>query len=265
MLVIANNLSFRNKKFVAAARSGDWAPVSAMADEVKKAGADIINVSLSLDGDGDEKYMAGTVEAVQKAGLPLSIDSRNPAALREAIKAAAVPVILNYVSADGSRAAGMAEITGIAAQYKTDLVLYAMRKGTPHNADERLEIISELVEKANAAGVPNERLIVDPVILHVGGGSGSGQEHAVSVQQTLYGLGELLEPPIRTTCWLPNVSAGAPGELRYAINDTYLAMLAGLGLWSAYLDALNKETMRTVRLIRALKNEAVYSPADATL
>lgn len=264
MRVIANNLSFKNRKFMQMAAAGDKAGIAAMAEGLKKAGADILNISLSLDGDGDEKYMAGVVEAVNATGMPLSIDSRNPAAQAAAVKAAKTPVIINHVSADQSRAAAMDEILAIASENESDLVLYAWRKGTPHNADERLQIISELIERANGAGIPAERLIIDPVIVHLGGGPGQ-EEQAMAVQEALYGLGELVDPPIRTTCWLSNISAGAPGELRPAINDTFLAMLAGLRLWSAYLDALNKETMRTVRLIRALKNEALYCQADAAL
>lgn len=263
MLVIANNLSFRNREFVKAARVGDKAAMAAMAESLKAAGADMINVSLSLDGDGDETYIRAAVESVQQAGLPLSVDSRNPKAVLAAIKAASVPVTVNHVSAEEARASAMDEILKVAAAQKADIVLYAMRKGTPADADERLAVVSDLLERAAVAGIPNERLIVDPVILHLGGGI--GQRHAVAVQETLYGLRELVEPPLRTTCWLSNVSAGAPRELRYAINDTYLAMLAGLGLWSAYLDVTNKETMRTVRLVRALKDEAVYSMADAAL
>ncbi|MBI5191074.1 MAG: dihydropteroate synthase [Nitrospirae bacterium] len=263
MLVIANNLSFQNREFIKAARSGDKAGMAEMAGRLKESGADMLNVSLSLDGDGDETYIVPAVEAVQQAGLPLSIDSRNPKAVLAAIKAATVPVMVNYVSAEEARAAEMKEIMSIAAANNADLVLYAMRKGTPADADERLAIVSDLLEMAAVAGIPDEKLVIDPVILHLGGGI--GQKHAVAVQETLYGLHELAEPPIRTTCWLSNVSAGAPAELRYAINDTYLAMLAGMGLWSAYLDVTNKETMRTVRLIRALKDEAVYSTSDATL
>ena len=264
MQVIANNLNFRNKKFLQMAHSGDRAGLAAMADALKRAGADILNISISLDGDEDERYMSGVVEAAGDAGMPLSIDSRNPNALRAAIKAAKTPVIANYVSADPSRAAAMDEILGIAAENGTDLVLYAWRKGTPHNADERLQIISELIERAGNAGVPAERLIIDPVIVHLAGGTGQ-EEQALAVQEALYGLNELVDPPVRTTCWLSNISAGAPGDIRPAINDTFLAMLAGLRLWSAYLDVTNKETMRTIRLIRALKNEALYCQADAAL
>ena len=263
MLVIANNLSFRNREFVKAAKEGDRLAMSTMAEVLKRVGADIINVNLSLDGEDDERYMAGAVGAVQKAGLPISIDSRNPRALMDGAAASAVPVIMNYVSAEPRMSKVMDEVLKAAVDKGADVVLYALREGTPKDADERLAIISELVERANAAGIPNGRLVVDPVILHLGGGI--GQRHAVAVQETLYGLRELVEPPIRTTCWLSNVSAGAPRELRAIINDTFLPMLAGLGLWSAYLDAMDKETMRTVRLIRALKDEALYSLSDAAL
>ena len=184
MKVISQNLGFKNKDFLKAARNGDKATMSVMAEVMKKAGADILNISFSLDGDGDEKYMEQAVVAAQRAGLPLSIDSRNPKAQLAAVKAAEVPVIINYVCAEESRRKEMDEIIGIAADNKTDLVLYALRKGTPADADERLEIIQSLIEKANAAGIPSERLIVDPVILHIGGGI--GQEHAVAVQETLF-------------------------------------------------------------------------------
>ena len=263
MLVIANNLSFKNKDFVKAAHAGDKTTMSMMAEVLKKAGADMININLSLDGDGDAKYMAAAVEAVGKAGLPLSVDSRDPAALEAAVGAASGKLILNYVSGQDSDRAAMDRILKLAADKKTDVVLYAMKKGTPADADERLSIISELMERANAAGVENGRIIIDPVILHLGGGI--GQEQAVAVQETLYELHELVDPPVRSTCWLANVSAGAPHDLRPVINGTFLAMLAGLGLWSVYMDVLNREMMRTVRLVRALKNEAVYSAIDANL
>jgi 5-methyltetrahydrofolate corrinoid/iron sulfur protein methyltransferase len=264
MLVIANNLSFANREFVRAAKDSDKLTMSTMAEVIKKAGADAINVSLSLDGDGDEKYMAAAVGAVGRAGLPVYIDTRSPEAMAAGISSAKVPVTLNYMNAEPSMADVMDRVASIAADNKTDLVLYAVKAGTPADTDERLALISELIEKANGAGIPNERLIVDPVILHLGGG-GTGQQHAVAVQRTLYGLRELVEPNVRTTCWISNASAGAPAKLRAVINDTYLAMLAGAGLDSAYLDVFNKETMRTVRLIRAINNETVYSTSDAEL
>ncbi len=262
MLAIANNLNFKNREFLSAVRTGntDWIARQALA--LKAAGADMLAVSLSLDGDGDEKYMKTAVLGAREAGLTLSIDSRNPDAQEIAAEAAGSKIIINYLSADFRREKEMAEILGAAASANADLVIYPLRKGIPADADERLGIIEDLMEKANTAGIANDRLIIDLMVLHMAGNV-RGQEQAVAVQETLYGLSELVEPPVRTTCWLSNISAGSARDLRPEINRTYLAMLAGLGLWSAYIDVLDKETMRTVRLVRAFKNESVYSQADA--
>ncbi len=262
MFAIASNLSFKNREFISAARTGntDWIAGQALA--LKDAGADMLNISLSLDGDGDEKYIKTAVLGARDAGLPLSIDSRNPKAQEIAAGAAGKKIIVNYFSADYQRVKEMDGILRLAEAAGADLVIYPVRKGIPADADERLAIIEDLIEKANSAGISNSRLIVDPMVLHIAGNV-RGQEQAVAVQQTLYGLSELVDPPLRTTCWLSNISAGSDKSVRPAINSTYLAMLAGLGLWSAYVDALDKETMRTVRLIRAFKNETVYSQVDA--
>ena len=262
MLAIANNLNFNNREFLSAARTGNRGWIARQAMALKAAGADMLGISLSLDGDGDEKYMKTAVAGAKEAGLALSIDSRNPKAQEIAAEAAGGKIIVNYLSAEWQREKEMGEILGVAAKSGADLVLYPLRKGVPADADERLGIIEDLIEKANSAGIPNNRLIVDIMVLHMAGNV-RGQEQAVAVQETLYGLRELVEPPIRTTCWLSNISAGSARDVRPAINGTYLAMLAGLGLWSAYIDVLDKETMRTVRLIRAFKNESVYSQADA--
>jgi len=263
MLVIANNLSYRNRDFVKAANQGDTLTISAMAEVIKKAGADIINVNISLDGDGDDKVLPGAVEAVAKAGLPIFIDSRNPKAVWDSLDVAGRKPTVNYISAENVVRSAMDDILQAVADRDADVVLYPIRSGTPRDADERLANISELMERANDSGITNDRIIVDPVILHLGGGV--GQEQAVHVQSVMLGINELIDPPVRTTCWISNASAGAPKELRPAINSTYLAMLAGLGLWSVFMGAHNREMMRAVRLIRALRNEAVYSPTDAAL
>jgi hypothetical protein len=36
-------------------------------------------------------------------------------------------------------------------------------------------------------------------------------------------------------------------------------MLGGVGLSSAFVDVLNKDIMRTIRLIKILKDETIYS------
>jgi 5-methyltetrahydrofolate corrinoid/iron sulfur protein methyltransferase len=133
----------------------------------------------------------------------------------------------------------------------------------PIDADERIAIAYELVAAANAAGVPNERIWIDPIILPIG--VEVGQAHAVAVQAVLTALPELFEEPVQTTCGLSNTSNGAPDELRSSIERAFLPMLAACGMTSAILNAKDKEMMRTVRLINALQNQSLYSVSDADL
>jgi cobalamin-dependent methionine synthase I len=89
-----------------------------------------------------------------------------------------------------------------------------------------------------------------------------GQSYTKNLLELLPALSEAFDPPVRTTCWINNVSAGAPRRLRPVINNTFLAMLAGVGLSSAFVDVLDRETMRTIRLIKIIKDQAIYSDHD---
>jgi 5-methyltetrahydrofolate corrinoid/iron sulfur protein methyltransferase len=75
----------------------------------------------------------------------------------------------------------------------------------------------------------------------------------------------MFDPMVKTTCGLSNISNGAPDELRAPINNVFVAMLAAAGMTSAIVDVLDMEMMRTVRLIKALSNQSLYSISDAEL
>ena len=87
----------------------------------------------------------------------------------------------------------------------------------------------------------------------------------MAVQEVLKMLPEVFDPAVQTTCGLSNISNGAPDELRSSIERVFLPMLAACGMTSAICNAKDPEMMRTVRLIRDLKTEALYSVSDAEL
>ena len=57
MLVIADNLSVRNKAYMEALKKKDKKAIEAMAKELAEKGADLINVQVSQDGSGDEDLL----------------------------------------------------------------------------------------------------------------------------------------------------------------------------------------------------------------
>ena len=157
----------------------------------------------------------------------------------------------------------MENILPLAAKYKCEIIGLTMGPAIPIDANERVALAYELVVAANDQGIPNEKIFIDPIILPVG--VDMGQQHAVAVQDVLKMLPEMFDPMVKTTCGLSNISNGAPDELRPAINNVFVAMLSAVGMTSAIVDALDKEMMRTIRLIRPSPSSLCISVSDAEL
>jgi cobalamin-dependent methionine synthase I len=142
-------------------------------------------------------------------------------------------------------------------RYKTDVILFLGNPTSFGKEEDILQSAGVLVGTANEAGIPNERIYIDPGIFHIT--SEIGRRYTQTLMAIVPALAESFEPPIKTTCWISNVSAGAARGLRSSINSTFLAMLGGVGLSSAFVDVTERETMRTLRLINILINGAIYA------
>src|SRR5208337_5077143 len=242
MLVIADNLNTRNKAYMQAVRSLDRSAIESMAKDFARRGADFINVMCSYDGIGDEKTLPFVAEAVQKAsGLPLCLDSRNAAALKMALAFCTEPPIINYLSGDEKNSD---EILSLVKDSKANLIIRALKGTLPATYEAKLLILEELIEKANAADIPNERLFADPSLIHIA--EGMGQENLLNAHECIMALNELVDPPINTIVWLSNVSSGLKTALKPHVNSALLSYLAGAGLDAALIDVTQTETMKTV-------------------
>ena len=161
------------------------------------AGADVLDVggestrpgAAEIDVDREIARTQPVLEAIAKRfALPLSIDTRKPRVAQAALDAGAS--IVNDVSGLGFDPALAAEV----AECEASLVLGHLRgspatmQQAPHFDDVLEEVAGELarsVEVALAAGVPRERLMVDPGI-----GFGKELSHNLAL---LRGAGQLRE------------------------------------------------------------------------
>src|SRR5574340_1137788 len=195
MLVIADNLNVRHAAWRKALKKKDKKAIESMAGELASLGADMINIQASSDGNGDEDALPFAVEAVQQGTeLPLCIDSRNYKALMRAVSLAKEPPLINYLSAGEKKAD---DILALVRDTKSSLVLRALKGAVPQTLEAKLLILEELLDQANGADSPNERLYADPSVVHIGGGL--GQEHILNAHETLNALNSLVDPPINTT------------------------------------------------------------------
>ncbi len=100
--------------------------------------------------------------------------------------------IVNSFSAQPDK---MENILPLAAKYDCEIIGLTMGAAIPIDANERVAIAYELVMAANEAGIPNEKIYIDPIILPVG--VDVGQMHAVAVQDVLKMLAEMFEPKVQ--------------------------------------------------------------------
>ena len=265
MLTIAENINVMNRKIGAAMEARDKGPVQALALRCAAAGADILDINLGparKDGAAKMIFMVDAVSEVSR--LQLSLDTTNAVAMEAGIvRCAELGLPKPLVNSFSAQSDKMEIILPLAAKYECEIIGLTMGQAVPIDANERLTLAYELVTAANELGIPNERIYIDPILIPLR--LDTGQQHAEAVQEVLRTLSQMFDPPVNTTCGLSNVSNGAPTELRSAINCVFAAMIAALGMSSAILDVLDKETMRTIRLLAAFTGQRLFSVSDAEL
>jgi cobalamin-dependent methionine synthase I len=258
MIVIAENLNTRNNDYIEALKRNDLDSIVKMAGVLIGKGADVINLQTSLDGTGDENRLPHIVKAISEAhNITISIDTRNTEALKKSIVHCKKPPFINYLSLEEEKPE---EILSLCREYKCNLIIRTLRGVIPTSLEGKLQCIEDLIEIANAADIPNGRLYADPSVVHLG--RGMGQDHLVSCRDFIATLKELVDPPINTIAWISNISVGISKRLKSWLNCSFLVYLAGAGLDAAILDVLDTEVMKTVYIIKAFRDEVVFSQAD---
>jgi cobalamin-dependent methionine synthase I len=257
MIVIADNLNLRNKAYAEALKGKKKDVLSGLVKQV--AHADMINVQCSLDGSGDEENLPWAVGIVTETlEKDICIDSRNMLALKKTIPLCKRPPLINFISA--TEPERKEEMLQLVADSGASIVIRATRATPPASLEAKLQIIEDLLEMANYVDIPNERIFADPSLVHIG--RGVGQKHIANSVECIRLLKDLVEPPINTIVWISNVSVGMPVALRKRVEAASLCYFAGAGLDAAMVDVLDEHLKKSIYLVKAFKDEIIFSPAD---
>jgi cobalamin-dependent methionine synthase I len=256
MILIGENLNVISQTLGPALKERNAAPIQEMARAETKAGIDLIDLNIGPARKGGDELMAWTVNTVQAVtDKMLSLDTTNQDAMEAGLKARKGKVLINSVSLQTSR---IDRGLGMANKYNADLIgLLWSNEGMPRDVNERAMHTVDFVYKANAAGIPNERIWIDPIASPVS--VEINQVKACVEFMTM--LGEIA-PGCKSTVGLSNVSNGAPADLRCWLNRTYMIMLMRYGLYSAIVDAFDKDLMAIAHGHRPDIVELVYKMMD---
>jgi len=259
MILIGENLNVISQTLGPALRERNAGPIKEMAKAETEAGIDLIDLNIGPARKGGDVLMDWVVNTVQGVtDKMLSLDTTNLDAMEAGLKARKGPVLINSVSLQTSRIDRGLEL---ANKYNADLIgLLWSNDGMPRDVNERAMHTVDFIYKANEAGIPNERIWIDPIASPVS--VEINQVKACVEFMTM--LGEIA-PGCKSTVGLSNISNGAPDSLRGWLNRTYMIMLMRYGLYSAIVDAFDKDLMAIARGQRPDIVELVHKMMDGDM
>jgi 5-methyltetrahydrofolate corrinoid/iron sulfur protein methyltransferase len=252
LILAADNLHALNPVVSDALRRLDARPVQELARRCRQPGVEFIDINPGYLSRRHEDRMAFMVDAVQEAtSQRLILDSPNARVLARGLAVARDKPILNGLSLEEHK---LQEILPLAVEHGAPLVLLLMdgRSRVPPTMDEKLAIAIELRERAVAAGMVTENLIVDPVMPNVTWPDAFAQVSELVRTVRLLSGWSVFPEPVRTMAGLSNLLSGQRRQFPVAVEQACLGLLAGAGLGMALVNVLQPELMATFQQIRQM-------------
>ena len=192
-----------------------------------QAGADILDVNVGTFGVDEVTLLPQAVQAVMDTvDIPLCLDSANPEALEAALKVYKGKPLINSVSGEER---SLARVLPLVKEYGAAVIgLVQDDEGIPKDAERRVAIARKIVERAEAAGIAREDIIIDCLAFAVGADTSSGPAVIEAIRRIKAELG------VNMTLGASNVSFGLPD--RELLNNAFVAMAIAAGVTCLIVD-----------------------------
>lgn len=215
-------------KLSAALAAGNLDLVAELARAQVEAGADILDVNVGAHGVDEVALLPLAVQRVMETvDVPLCIDSDNPLALRAALRVYKGKPIVNSVNGQEER---LNTVLPLVKEYGAAVIGLTMdEKGIPAEVEQRVAIAARILERAQAAGIPPEDVIFDPLALTVGTDTKTGRVTLETAARIRDQFG------VNQTLGASNISFGLPE--RDVINWAFLTMVIQAGVTCPVVNA----------------------------
>lgn len=260
VMAIAESINIMGKRSGDAMKERIPGPVQEMAKEESAAGASYLDLNIGpARKDGTEllPWVVQTCEAV--VDTPLCLDTTNTDAMAAGFEVVSnkTKAIMNSISAQPER---MEKLIPVAAEAGCDVIaLLWGPDGMPRDSNERAAMAVDLMMALNEAGIPNEKLLFDPIGTPITLGAdqiASGLEFMMMLADIAPGAG--------STVGLSNVSNGVAEHLRKYLDRTYLIMLMKYGITTAIVNSYDAELMAICNGERQEHVDMVHTMMDGT-
>lgn len=261
MKLVAENITITHRTIKEALAARDPEPLRAVARLASVCGA-ALDINLGPARRGIEEDLDFALDALKghhRGGLWL--DGSDASLMARAAERWPGPLTLNGYSGNPGREG----IVSLAAERGFDLVVFLMTdKGIPPTLDGRLELAAALVGRAQASGVPLERIVIDPVVAPLGWTQ--GQELNARLLETLRELPRLFGAPVSSVIGLSNLLTRSTGGARPPewLEDAFLAAASGAGLTHAMVDITRPRLPQLATALTAFAGETPFAPGEYT-
>ena len=231
------------KRLRAALAEGDVAYVLREAALQAEAGADILDVNTGVPGLDEAAVLASTVQAVQGVtGLPLQIDTSDPAALERALRIYNGKALVNSVN---GKEESMRAVFPAVARYGGAVVALTLdESGIPPDAAGRVAIAENILARGAEYGLSPDDFVVDVLCMSVSAAPESANVILEAMRRVRRELG------CRTCLGVSNISFGLPA--RPLLNASFYTMALANGLSAGIVNPLAPDMMDALRAWRAL-------------
>ena len=233
MKIIGEKINGTRKKVAQAIAARDVASIQDLAQKQSQAGASWLDVNAGTHPDREAEDLIWLIDIIQAVvDTPLCLDSANSKALHAAIQAVHKTPMINSISGEPERLAG---ILPLVAKNGCDVIALCMDdKGIPATAEGRLEVIRQVFNETRRLGVPDEKVYVDPLVMTIATNTQAGG----IILDTMRAI-KVEFPLAHISTGLSNVSFGLP--VRALINRTFLVLALEAGMDTAIIDPNDRE------------------------
>lgn len=264
MQLVCENINVVDPLLGSALVNGNVDPVVQLVDDTVRQGIEIFDLNVGSHPRNAPRLMTFLLEDVFALfpRLTVCLDTTNVKALEIGLSLASRqrrPVIVNGLSLETEK---WIQLLPLLQEYEqSQVVLLLMTPQVPRGAEERLVAVLEGCERLVQAGIPLERLIVDPVVAPLGWDD--GHLHSGEILKFLSLLPEALSQPVKTMVGLSNIATRSTGKLvRQEVEVVFLSMLTALGLDYAMVNVRRQSLIRATRMMKCLQGEEIFSPAS---
>jgi 5-methyltetrahydrofolate--homocysteine methyltransferase len=217
------------KKLAEALKAGNLEIIRKEALAQVEAGADILDINVSTFGVDEKTLLPQAMQVVfSTVDIPLCLDSSDPRALEATLKVCKGKPLINSVTGEEH---SLAKIMPLVKDYGVAVIgLVQDDEGIPKDTERRVRVANKIVERAEAAGIARENIIIDCLASTVGADPNSGQAVLEAIRKIKAELG------VNLTLGASNVSFGLPD--RNLLNNAFVVMAVAAGVTCLIVDVI---------------------------